>query len=229
MEKRMPNIWNEKKIYSPSLITLDMCNLESQIRELEATGIEMLHVDILDGHFSPSMPLGFETIKQLRKKTNLFFDCHIMTETLDFFVDELISIGVQQIVFQIESAHHIDGLLNKIHNAGIKAGVALKPATPLSTLDYILEKCDTVMLMLINPGYASSGKEEQVAYADQKIRDLRKMITDKGLDTKISIDGRVSKANIEMYGNGMVDIFVLGTTCFSRNDISSSIKALNER
>ena len=85
----MKNIWNEQKIYSPSLITLDMCNLEQQIRELEAAGIGMLHVDILDGYFSPSMPLGFETIKQLRNKTDLFFDCHVMANDYDFFVDEL--------------------------------------------------------------------------------------------------------------------------------------------
>lgn len=223
----MKNIWNEKRIYSPSLITLDMCNLEKQINELEAAGIKMLHVDILDGYFSPSMPLGFETIKQLRKKTDMFFDCHIMANSYDFFVEELIEIGVQQIIFQIESATHVDGLLNRIHNAGIKAGVALKPATPLTTLEYIIDKCDTVMLMLINPGYASSGKEEQVQYADKKINDLRKMISDRGLNTKISIDGRVSKKNIDKYGNGIVDIFVLGTTCFTRTNIEGSLHALD--
>lgn len=224
----MNNIWNEAKIYSPSLITLDMCNLESQIRDLEASGIKMLHVDILDGHFSPSMPLGFETVKQLRNKTDLFFDCHVMTSDYDYFVDELISIGVQQIVFQIETAKHVDGLLNKIHNAGIKAGVALKPSTPLSVLDYILDKCDTVVLMLINPGYASSGKEDQIHYGGRKIKELRAMIQSRGLNTKISIDGRISPQNIADYGNGLVDIFVLGTTCLSRNDLQGSIKRLGE-
>lgn len=224
----MNNIWNDAKIYSPSLITLDMCNLESQIRDLEQSGIKMLHVDILDGHFSPSMPLGFEAVKQLRSKTDLFFDCHVMADDYDFFVDELISIGVQQIVFQIETAKHVDGLLNKIHNAGIKAGVALKPSTPLSVLDYILDKCDTVVLMLINPGYASSGKEGQVHYADRKIKELRALINERGLETKISIDGRISPQNIKDYGNGMVDIFVLGTTCLSRNDIKGSMKGLEQ-
>lgn len=222
----MNNFWNEKRIYAPSLITLDMCKLESQIKDLEEANIKVLHVDILDGYFSPSMPLGFETIKQLRAKTDLFFDCHVMANNYDFFVDELISIGVQQIVFQIETADHVDGLLNKIHNAGIKAGVALKPSTPLSVLDYILEKCDTVVLMLINPGYASSGKESQITYADRKIKELRKMIDDRGLNTKISIDGRVSPANLATYGHGLVDIFVLGTTCLSIDDIHGSMKAL---
>lgn len=224
----MNNIWNEHKIYSPSLITLDMCNLESQIKDLEESGVKMLHVDILDGHFSPSMPLGFETVKQLRNKTDLFFDCHVMADDYDFFVDELISIGVQQIVFQLETAKHVDGLLNKIHNAGIKAGVALKPSTPLSSLDYILDKCDTVVLMLINPGYASSGKEGQVHYADRKIKELRSLIEERGLNTKISIDGRISPQNIQDYGNGLVDIFVLGTTCLSRDNLKASMKALGK-
>lgn len=213
-------------IYAPSLITLDMCKLLEQVRDLEEAGINTLHVDIIDGQFSPSLPLGLETVKQLRQKTDLFFDCHIMANNYDFIIDELISIGVQQILFQIETAAHIDGLLNKIHNAGIKAGVALKPATPLSSLEYILDKCDAVMLMLINPGYASSAKESQVSYADKKIRDLRKMIEERNLDTKISIDGRVSLDNIKDYSDGLVNIYVLGTTCLSKDNLKESVKGL---
>ena len=164
----MIDINSETCIFSPSLICLDMCNLEMQVKELEESGIRMLHIDILDGYFSPSMPLGLDTVRQLRKKTDMFFDCHIMTQRPDFFVDELIDIGVQQINFQIETCDHIDGMLNKIHDVGIRAGVALKPATPLYQLEYILEKCDSVLLMLINPGYASAKSERQVPYADRK-------------------------------------------------------------
>lgn len=173
------SVWEESCIFSPSLICLDMCNLESQMRVLEQSGIGMLHVDILDGHFSPSMPLGLDTVRQLRKRTNLFFDCHLMTDPQEFFIDELLDIGVQQIVFQAETQPHLDGAINKIHARGVKAGVALKPATPLSELEYVLEKCDTVLLMLINPGYASVKGESQVPYADRKIAELRKMLTDR--------------------------------------------------
>ena len=222
------SIWNEKCILSPSLICLDMCNLESQIKELEVASIKMLHVDILDGHFSPSMPLGFETVKQLRAKTDMEFDAHVMVTKPDYFVDELLDIGVQQIVFHIETAPHVDGMLNRIKSKGVKAGVALKPSTPLSALEYIIEKCDTVLLMLINPGYASSAAEKQVAYADRKICELRSMIRDRGLPTKIEIDGRISPANIEAYGNGDVDIFVVGSTCINRNAIAQSMQKLNQ-
>ncbi|MBR2258635.1 MAG: ribulose-phosphate 3-epimerase [Blautia sp.] len=217
------DIWNEKCVLSPSLICLDMCNLESQVRILENAGITMLHVDILDGHFSPSMPLGLDLVRQLREKTDIAFDCHVMVTEQDYFVDELLDIGVQQIVFHAETQPHIDGMLNRIHAKGVRAGVALKPATPLSAVDYVLEKCDTVLLMLINPGYAFMKGEKQVSYADRKVRELRSMIQARGLDTKIEIDGRISKENMRAYGKDVVDYFVTGSTVLSRNDLAGSL------
>ena len=212
--------------YTVSLITLDHCNLESQIRMLEKNGVDLLHVDILDGHFSPSMPLGLETVRQLREKTDLAFDCHIMTDPQDYFIDELLDIGVQQIVFHAETQRHIDGMLGRIHSKGVRAGVALKPSTPLSTLDYVLEKCDSVLLMLINPGFAWAKNETQVPYAERKIRELREMIDSRGLDTRISLDGRISRENVRAYGAGLADQFVLGSTCLRRADLDASLKEM---
>ena len=220
------NIWNEKCIISPSLICLDMCNLESQVRILEKAGISMIHVDILDGHFSPSMPLGLDLVRQLRAKTDLAFDCHVMVTEQDYFVDELLDIGVQQIVFHGETQPHIDGMLNRIHAKGVRAGVALRPATPLSMLDYVLEKCDTVLLMLINPGYAFSKGEKQVSYADRKILELRSMIDKRGLDTKIELDGRISRDNFLAYGKGQADIFVSGSTVLVRDRLEEAASEL---
>ena len=222
------SVWEEKCIISPSLICLDMCNLESQIRILEQSGINVLHVDILDGHFSPSMPLGLDTVRQLRQKTDMFFDCHVMVENQDFFVDELLDIGVQQIVFHAETQPHIDGMINRIHAKGVKAGIALKPSTPLSTVEYVLDKCDSVLLMLINPGYAFLKGEKQVAYADRKIRQLPQMINERGLDTKIELDGRISLDNIRTYGKDLADVFVTGTTCLDRNDLLGSFARLEQ-
>ena len=221
-------IWDRPCIISPSLITLDLCNLETQVRELENSGIEMLHVDLLDGYFSPSMPIGLDVIRQLRKKTSLEFDVHLMANSHDYFVDELLDIGVQQLVFHGECEPHIDNRLNMIRGRGVRTGLAMRPATSLGTLDYVLEKCDTVLLMLINPGYASSKAEHQVEYADRKIRELRSLITERGLETKIEIDGRVSPQNIKDYGSGIVDIFVAGSTCIQRDNISESVQKLFE-
>ena len=212
--------------YTVSLITLDHCNLDNQVRSLEQSGIRLLHVDILDGHFSPSMPLGLETVRQLRARTDLAFDCHIMTDPQDYFIDELLDIGVQQVVFHAETQPHIDGMLNRIHAHGVRAGVALKPSTPLSQLDYVLEKCDTVLLMLINPGYASAKNETQVPYAERKIRELRDRIDRRGLDTRISLDGRISRENIRAFGASLADQFVLGSTCLRRGELTQSLQEM---
>lgn len=224
----MADIWNTKCILSPSLISVcDMCNLESSVKELETAGIEMLHVDILDGHFSPSMPLGLDTVRQLRQKTDMFFDVHVMTTAHDFFIQELLDIGVQNIVFHGEMETHIDNRLNQIRKAGVKAGVALKPGTPLNMLEYVLEKCDSVLLMLINPGYAQDKSEGQVPYAARKVRELHEMIASRGLDTKVILDGRISKENMAQFGpNGLADIFVAGSTCLNKKDLKNSAEAL---
>ncbi|MDL2252455.1 ribulose-phosphate 3-epimerase [Ruminococcaceae bacterium OttesenSCG-928-I18] len=220
------DVWTKRCLLSPSLICLDLCNLESQVHELEEAGIEVLHIDIIDGHFSESMPLGLETVRQLRRITPLPFDVHLMASQQDYFIKELLDIGVQQLVFHAEAAPHVDGLLNTIHGAGVRAGVALKPSTPLCTLEYVLEKCDVVLLMLINPGYASSAAETQVPYAERKIRELRRMIEERNLPTRIEVDGRISRGDIEKYGDGLVDIFVTGSTCLNRSQLGQSAGAL---
>ena len=220
-------VWNEKCILSPSLISVcDLCNLESSVNALERAGIRMLHIDILDGHFSPSMPLGLDTVRQLRARTNLQFDVHLMATEHDFFIGELLDIGVQQLVFHCEHEPHLDNRLRMIRNQGVRAGVALKPSTPLSVLDYALENCDTVLLMLINPGFAQNRDEGQVRYADRKTRELRELINRRGLPTKIEIDGRISKENIAAYGKDTVDVFVAGSTCLDKKNLSASASEL---
>lgn len=222
-------VWEKSCNISPSLITLDMCNLEQQTKILEENGIEMLHVDILDGHFSPSMPLGLDTVKQLRKKTNLEFEAHVMVKDPQFFIDELIEAGASQIVFHVETCDHIDGMLNYIHSKGIRAGVALKPATPLSVLEYVLDKCDAVLLMLINPGFAQMKGEAQTPYSARKIHELHEMIKARGLDTKVILDGRISPENISTYGaSGEANIFVAGSTCIKKDDMVGSLQRLVE-
>lgn len=222
-------IWEKKCSISPSLITLDMCNLEQQCKLVSEAGLEMLHVDILDGHFSPSMPLGLDTVRQLRAKTDLAFEAHVMATEPQFYIDELIDIGCSQIAFHIETCSHVDGMLNYIHSKGVRAGVALKPATPLSELEYILDKCDAVLLMLINPGFAQMKGEAQASYAARKVADLHEMIQARNLDTKVIIDGRISPADIETYGaSGAANIFVAGSTCISREDQAGSLKRLKE-
>ena len=147
---------------APSIMCADLCNLEKSVKELEKEGLDTLHVDVIDGYFSPSMPLGIDTIKQLRKVTDMNFDVHIMANNNEFFIQEMIRIGVQQISFHIETSVHIDRCIQLIRKNGIKVGVALNPATSLSVLEYVLPQCDTILLMLINPGFATDKNEKQV-------------------------------------------------------------------
>ena len=222
----MTNIWKDRCQIAPSLIYFDMCNLAQQVRQVEEAGVEVLHIDIIDGHFSPSLPLGVETVKQLRKVSKLKFDVHLMVEDPEWLVAELLDIGVDQLVFHSETAPHVDRLLGMIRRRGVRAGVALKPATALAELDCILDECDAVLLMLTNPGFSLTNSETQADYADRKIRALRTMIENRGLDTIIEIDGRVSRQNIDDYGRGIVDVFVAGSACFSRENMVSDLSAL---
>jgi ribulose-phosphate 3-epimerase len=223
------HVWKKCCHISPSVITLDLCNLEEQCQMAEDAGLEMIHIDILDGHFSPSMPLGLETVKQLRKKSGLEFEAHVMVNNPQFFVDELIEAGASQIVFHLETCDHVDGMLKYIRSKGIRAGVALKPSTPLCTLEYVLGQCDAVLLMLINPGFAQMKGEAQVSYAKDKVHDLHEMIKERKLETKVILDGRISPEQIRTIGmSGEANIFVAGSTCLQKENLAESLKLLKE-
>jgi ribulose-phosphate 3-epimerase len=214
----------------PSIMCADLCNLEQSIKKVENEGIDTLHIDILDGHFSPSMPLGLDTIKQLRSVTNLKFDVHIMSTNNQFFIEEMIDLGVEQITFHIEKESHVDRYIQLIKRNNIKVGIALNPATPVSVLDYVLPECDTVLLMLINPGFATDKGEQQVSYAAKKVEDMARMIKDRGLTTKIEVDGRVSFDSIPKLVRAGADMLVAGSTSFyDKNNSLKENKAIMEK
>lgn len=181
---------------SASLICCDLCNIQAELQNMEAAGIDFLHVDLIDGHFSPSMPMGIEVVQQARKKTSLPFDVHLMVENNEFFIQEMLKIGVQRISFHYESARHVDRLLCLIRDGGAKAGIALMPTTPFSVLEYCIDRLDFVLLMLINPGYAGQKGESQVPYALRRVADCRRFLAERGLDIPIEVDGRVAFDNI---------------------------------
>lgn len=221
-----PSIWQSGCLIAPSLLSLDLCNLQRDVEAVAKAGLDAVHVDVIDGHFSPSMPIGIETIGQLRKRTELAFDVHVMTATHEYFVDALLDMGVQQLSFHLETERHADRMLRKIRQAGARAGIALKPGTTLHGLDYLLECCDSVLLMLTNPGYSGHASEAPASYTGRKIRDLRQCIERRGLPVTIAIDGRVSPAMVQELAPTTVDIFVAGSACISRHDVPGSLRAL---
>ncbi len=203
-------------VISPSLICADLCNLQAQTKALSDIGIKSLHVDLIDPHFSPSMPIGLDTVKQLRAISNMDFDVHIMSNYNEFFIKELIKMKVQSIVFHSETTVHVEKMLQFIKDADIKAGIALAPATPLNILNYVAKYCDYILLMTINPGYASGKSEEMVPYAMDKIKDCRQFLNKIGSKAKIVIDGRVSFAIMPELINAGADVLVAGSKSIFR-------------
>lgn len=187
----------------------DLCNLESDVKALESIGVDLLHFDLMDAHFVPNMPIGLELLSQLRPKTDCPYDVHLMVEDNDFFISKLSEIGVQQITVHAESAIHLDRTLGLIRDYGIKAGLALNPATPIDTITYVLDRIDYILIMTVNPGFAG---QSMVPSALQKIADCQEFLQQRGLPLPIEVDGNVSFENIpKMVGAG-ANILVAGSS-----------------
>lgn len=194
---------------APSMMCADMTHLAGDLQSLAAAGVDLLHFDIMDGHFVPNMPLGLVTLQQLRPLTKLPFDVHLMVENNDFFVRQLLDIGVEQISVHAESSTHLDRTLALIKSGGAKAGVALNPHTPISALDYCLEQLDFVLLMTVNPGFAG---QKMVGSALRKIADCRAYLDARAPHVPIMVDGNVSFENIPSMVAAGADILVCGTS-----------------
>ena len=202
---------------TPSMMCADLWRLADQVRELEAAPVDLFHFDLMDAHFVPNMPLGLGLIEQLRPHSDLPFDAHLMVENNDFFVEKLARIGVEQISVHAESALHLDRTLALIRSHGIKAGVALNPATSLNALNYVLEQLDFVLIMTVNPGFAG---QKMVPAAIRKIADCHAFLREQKLDIPIEVDGNVSFENIPAMVAAGADVLVGGTSSVFHNDAS---------
>ena len=203
---------------APSMMCVDPLNFEAAVRRMESLGADMLHLDVMDGRFVPNMPLGLGVIQSLVKRTFLPVDVHLMVENNDLFVELLENIGVSRISVHAESCSHLDRTLARIREMGMKAGVALSPATPLQQLDFILERIDYVLLMTVNPGFAG----QKLAPASiRKIADCRAYLDARGCaEMPIQVDGNVSFENIpEMVAAG-AQCLVAGTSSIFHSAMS---------
>ena len=196
-------------LVAPSIMCADLCNLESDIKALESVGVDLLHFDLMDAHFVPNMPIGLELLSQLRPKTDCPYDVHLMVEDNDFFISKLSEIGVQQIAVHAESAIHLDRTLGLIRDYGIKAGLALNPATPIDTITYVLDRIDYILIMTVNPGFAG---QSMVPSALQKIADCQEFLQQRGLPLPIEVDGNVSFENIPKMVRAGANILVAGSS-----------------
>lgn len=200
-----------KKTISPSLICMDLCNLESEVRSLETLGCDMLHVDIIDGVYSSDMPLGIETVRRLRKLTNLTFDAHLMSVNNTPYVELLLESGVDRLCFHTEYEARPTILLRKIKSAGTKSGIAISPETTIDSIEYLLPLCDFVLLMRIDAGYAHLPGQIVYPQINEKISMLKKYMEKYNISLEIEVDGRVGFDETEELLKEGVDTFVSGS------------------
>lgn len=205
---------------SPSLFGADLGNLESQIKEVEACNVDMLHIDVMDGNFVPNIAFGPDQIKMLRSKTDLFFDVHLMVVEPDRFIPQFVEAGAGIITVHQEATTHLHRSLKLIRSFGIKSGVVLCPATPVDTLKYVLDEIDMVLLMTVNPGY---GGQSFIEKSIDKIKDLSEMI--KGYNIDIQIDGGINLTTAPKVVEAGANILVAGSYTF-KGEIAKNITDL---
>lgn len=201
-------------ILSPSILGADFKRLGEQVQEVAAAGAQYIHLDVMDGAFVPSISFGMPVIESLRSCTDHVFDVHMMVEEPGRYVADMKKAGADLICVHQEACVHLDRTINQIKEAGMKAAVALNPATPVETLNVILPEVDMVLLMSVNPGF---GGQKFIPYTLEKIRALRQMVNERGLSTRIEVDGGVTTANVRQVIEAGADVIVAGSAVFKGN------------
>ena len=203
---------------SPSILAADISRLGEEIKCIDEAGAHYVHIDIMDGHFVPTIYFGAPLMKSIRGLTERVFDVHLMVKEPARLVKEMVACGADIITVHAESCVHLDRTIDKIKERGAKASVALNPATDLSCLEYILPKLDMVLLMTVNPGY---GGQKYIPYATQKIRNLRQMIEERELDIDIEVDGGINLYNVQEVLNAGANIIVAGSAVFRGDKVAN--------
>ena len=212
-------------IIAPSILSADFSKLGEEIRDVEAAGAGWIHIDVMDGHFVPNLTYGPIIVEASRRATNLPLDVHLMIEKPDLLIPDVAKAGADWISVHAEACTHLHRTIQLIKSFGIKAGVALNPATPVSAIEWVLEELDFVLVMSVNPGF---GGQKFIENSLDKVRLLREMIDEKNLKTLIQIDGGVNKKTIGTIAEAGVDSFVAGSAIFGSDNYKETIDTFFE-
>ena len=208
---------------APSILAADFGNLQRDCEMVNNSQADWFHIDVMDGHFVPNISYGMPVIKAIKKHAEKPLDVHLMIEKPERYIEEFAKVGADIITVHYESTIHLHRTLTQIEDAGCKAGVVLNLTTPISVLEDILPKCYMVLLMSINPGFGGQ-KFEETTY--NKVRKLRKMANEQGLNTHIEIDGGVSTANARKLLDAGADVLVAGSFVFKSDNPTQTIADL---
>ena len=212
-------------ILAPSLLSADFSRLGEEAARAARGGAGALHVDVMDGHFVPNITLGPPIVRSLRKATELPLDCHLMIENAERYLDAFVDAGANWVSLHVEALPHLERAVAHLRERGVRPGVALNPATPLSSLDEILPELDYVLVMSVNPGF---GGQHFLPRSLDKIRRLKERISREGLKVAIEVDGGVDLGNARALVEAGADILVAGSAVFSGGDPEAASRALVE-
>lgn len=208
------------RIIAPSMLSADFGHLAEACRMVNESNAGWYHLDIMDGVFVPNISYGFPVVKAIAENAKKPLDAHLMIVEPDRYIEKFAKMGVEYLSVHYEACPHLHRSIQNIHNAGMKAGVALNPHTPITSLEYIAEYCDYILLMSVNPGFGGQSFIDNVL---RKVSDLRQMLDKKGLDTLIQVDGGVSPKNAKALFDSGANILVAGSAVFSAPDPSEAI------
>jgi ribulose-phosphate 3-epimerase len=211
---------------APSILSCNFLALEKEIKDVERAGADLIHIDVMDGHFVPNITIGPMIVEAVKRIATKPLDVHLMIENPAKYVEDFVSAGADIVTVHAEADHHLFRTVDVIRSTGKKAGVSLNPSTPLSKLDHIISEIDMVLIMSVNPGF---GGQRYIVAMDEKIKKTRQMIQRSGRTIDLEVDGGIKTENAKRVADAGANILVLGTGIFHAKDYKKTIQEIRKR